>query len=348
MKLGKHLTPFADDMVDAAKNNNGVLIMGNYLLSSVTDGGTLNPLTMDTENSVVCVVKYRGIPFGLFQNGQLEKSYKIGDETVTGTHAEDCFMSAWEEFQELTVLRDSADLAAAGRGQQLFITLKINKSPCIECTAKLIKFKKANPHVSIRLKILQLYYGSGGTKGVGSLTNRLSILALMSSGFYIKEWVIFKKANPRREQTKLGYIHELRNMTAIFLDNTASKKIFSDEDDQEIVLNETELKYLTFRRKLAGDTITLSEQKWQALEDIRSLGEKYRKKSEMTEAEQKRHQYLVDLGFDFEDVNLEMLHRRLITSFNLYKHVNIAVPTGLISADDYSSSEDDDSISVDD
>jgi hypothetical protein len=95
-------------------------------------------------------------------------------------------------------------------GLPFYVTLKLSKSPCHICGEKLEKFMKYYG-VNLRIKVIRLYEG-----GLGPIVNSWALLSLINHGAHVKHWNIVHNSakEPRTAtKTKLGQIHELRNIT---------------------------------------------------------------------------------------------------------------------------------------
>lgn len=253
MEKGKYGTHFVSSLDEAVKNNKGALIYANFTFDPITKGGTSNPNTLQSEYSVLALVKFCGFIFGSFINAGPEKIYKINSETHNGDHAEDNFMAAWEEFVSTSVYKEILDLQNYNK-EAAYITIKISKSPCIACTSKLIKFIKSHS-INIRMKILQLYGGQPG-----ALTNRLSVLALISHGFAIKSWDVLNPNKGHRSYTKRGHPHEMF-FASLHLKNVS----LDDEADEARVLTNEEQAFIEFRSYVVDSNIKLKQQIEEAL-----------------------------------------------------------------------------------
>ncbi|WP_162878160.1 APOBEC family cytidine deaminase [Trinickia diaoshuihuensis] len=216
MDKGKYGTFFASTLEEAKMRNNGALIWGPFFVDQVTKGGLSNANNLNSEYGVVAIVKFCGFILGNFHNGSMvERRYLIGEQVVTGNHAEDCFMSAWDEFVETRIYKEIIALQnkmsiESGCDQPPYITIKLSRSPCTECTQKLIKFIKKQG-ISIRLKMLQLYSGDDG-----KLINRLNIIGLMRHGYAVKEWAVASERKGYRELTKRKLPHEMTYATLMY------------------------------------------------------------------------------------------------------------------------------------
>lgn len=254
MEEGKYGTWFVSSLEEAKKTNSGALIIGNFMFDPITKGGTSNPNTLQSEYSVLALVKFCGFIFGSFINAGPTKVYAIDSERTDGNHAEDNFMAAWEEFTATKVYGEILDLQAFNK-KAPYITIKISKSPCATCAAKLIKFISANK-INIRMKILQLY---GGLPG--SLTNRLSILALISHGFAIKSWDVLNPEKGHRQFTKAGGSHEM-----LYASMHLQHVSIDDECDEERMLTNEEKAFIQLRKYVISANSTLKQQIIEAAE----------------------------------------------------------------------------------
>lgn len=248
MEIGKYGTFFVSSLSEARESNRGALIYGNFMFDPITKGGTSNPNTLQSEYSVLALAKFCGFIFGGFINAGPTKAYKINSESSSGNHAEDNFMAAWEEFTATKVYGEILDLQKFNK-KAPFITIKISKSPCIECTKKLIKFINSNK-INIRMKILQLYGGAPG-----QLTNRLSVLALISHGFAVKSWDVINPQKGARTFTKAGLPHEMF-FASMHLQNVSK----DDEDDEKRMLTNEEEAFIELRKYVLDSNSKLKQQ----------------------------------------------------------------------------------------
>jgi hypothetical protein len=115
-----------------------------------------------------------------------------------GYHAEDGFLSAWEEFKKFAIYDE---LKRLGNGR-LHVTLKLSKSPCGECTSRLIKFRN-DEEVILRIKAQGIYHEDSSLKKGLSRVNQL-----LTAGIPVKAWAVEGKVG-KRAKTTMGQLHEL-------------------------------------------------------------------------------------------------------------------------------------------
>ncbi|WP_158683278.1 hypothetical protein, partial [Pseudomonas gingeri] len=209
--------------------------------------GTSNPNNLRSEFGVVALVKFCGFILGNFSNAGTEKVYNVNGVSQHGNHAEDQFMSAWEEFTETSVYKEILALQTLNQ-KKPYITIKLSRSPCSTCTPKLIEFIKSNK-IKIRMKLLQLY---GGEEGL--LTNRLSVLALISYGYAIKVWDAQAPRKGFRARTKANLPHEMMFAT-IHLKNSSR----DEEMDADRLLSPEEEEFLNFRHYVEESSRKIDE-----------------------------------------------------------------------------------------
>lgn len=221
MPRGKYGTYFTSK-VESCISKDKPIVSGNYIFDPIDIGGGNNPFTLNSEYATVVLAKVCGIIFGRFCNNTGEpKKYKTGEETIIGDHSEDYFMATWEELWDEPIMKQIRALQDL-QGKPIVITLKITKSPCDQCSKKLIKFIQ-HYNVNLRLKILRLYSGDQGP-----IVNSFALLSLASTGVAVKMWDVLAKEKGFQKKTKLGQTHEMKYMTQHL---KSSFLMTIDEDD---------------------------------------------------------------------------------------------------------------------
>lgn len=210
-----------------------------YWFKPLATGGVNNPYSLDLYDQVntLLLAKVNGLVWGQFINStdppEREAPTKQEDakthykEVVkplydarcslntywhsfgkAGDHAEDAFLESFEQASKdtniITTLRNIF-------GGDLFVTLKLSRSPCGKCTDKLLNFAKHDAKLHLRIKVQTLYEGDPG-KGYTGASN---IHSLIGAGVSVRQWNVplHAKKTVRKKVgsklTKLGQRHEL-------------------------------------------------------------------------------------------------------------------------------------------
>jgi hypothetical protein len=182
-------------------------------------GGGANPYAAvvaieDDEKSfnVVSLVKINGFVFGMFQmsTSPIPYAHSLRNGTF-GNHAEDGFISAYEEFLNtpffaaMWYATTQSQIGFNWQSRKMSITLKQNKTPCHECAAKLIAFKEKYG-VVLRIKAMIQYKGKNKEE-------REATQGLVQNGIPIIPYNIPEKlAKKNYNITRTGQFHELKNV----------------------------------------------------------------------------------------------------------------------------------------
>lgn len=173
-------------------------------------GGGANPYAAvvaidDDEKSfnVVSLAKINGLVFGMFQmsTSPIRYSHSLFNGTA-GNHAEDGFMSAYEEFIN-TPFFAAMWYATKFMNTKTSITLKQNKTPCHECAQKLIQFKKT---FGVELRIKAMIQYKGKNKQERAATQELVQNGIPIIPFNVPE----RTAKKKYDLTRIGQFHELK------------------------------------------------------------------------------------------------------------------------------------------
>jgi hypothetical protein len=282
--------------------NNEPIIKGNYVLDPLTSGSTGNPYTLTSDYATVAVVKVCGYVFGRFCNSaDVTRTYCIGNEKITGNHAEDQILSAWDEAWDSDVMKELR-VARALQGLPLYVTIKISKSPCHVCAEKLVRFKNTY-HVNLRIKTLRLYAGDEGTN-----VNAFALLYMVSNGVAVKFWDVLGKGYQKK--TKLGQPHELKYMSQHLKQTGGLVEMEEDGKGEKKEQTAVEAMGTQFRKLVGGmhsdGLATLAK----ALEQMREKKTSYPVKGKLSDAQKRK----VGLQKDFiakSDLN----YLDVVTSF---------------------------------
>lgn len=177
--------------------------------------------------------------------------YAPGEEG--GFHAEDAFLSAWTAFKKEPIYKE---IKEAAKGQ-LYVSLKLAKTPCEKCTDRLIKFVQDEKEVKLRIKAQRIYFESGETLGAG--VTRMQ--KLIAKGIPVKAWAIEDRVKTKSE-TKQQQLHELSYWNFDPLD-----------PKEQLFLND-------LKEKLKNGTTQMNNY----LDEIKKDGKKYDAKAEYKSA----------------------------------------------------------------
>ena len=178
--------------------------------SSPLTGGVGNPysaaVAIDGDAKayeVVALAKIDGLIFGMFQVSSCPFGYIHSIEKKgKKNHAEDGFISAYEEFMQTDTFKALA-AAHEATNTQFSITLKLNKTPCEDCAPMLIAFKKAY-NVSLRIKAIRQYKGKD-TKAQNATRN------LVQDGIPVIPFNIPERfCRKKYDKNRYGQFHELK------------------------------------------------------------------------------------------------------------------------------------------
>ena len=137
-------------------------------------GNPLSPTAEGRDFVVVAHVKINGFKFGMFvtNDASLPYPHKFQKARLSNNHAEDAFLSAFEQ----ALFSSTSMLILCGLsllfGKKVSLTMKSSKSPCPDCAAKLINFKRHfDSLVTLRIKTIRQYGGGKKVDREGATTN---------------------------------------------------------------------------------------------------------------------------------------------------------------------------------
>jgi len=213
-------------------------------------GGNTNPYAASIQveedeksYNVVTFTKINGLTFGMFimSTSPFPYRHKWGD----GNHAEDGFLSAYEEFTKTKQFVTLWYLSFLSH-KKLSITLKQNKTPCSQCAPKLIKFTKETG-AGLRIKAMMQYTGGAKPKG----TEKQATQLLVQNNIPVIPCNLPKKVAAKKyDVNAMGQMHELKYVRydeAEYMEEQDQKKVAkyrNSFDEQEVGLAKIVLEHL--------------------------------------------------------------------------------------------------------
>jgi hypothetical protein len=200
-------------------------------------GGTGNPYSAsvaitgdDKAYEVVGLAKIDGLIFGMFQVSSCPLPYFHSiEKKAAKTHAEDGFVSAFEQFTK-TKTYDALAAAHKITKTKFSVTLKLNKTPCQHCAPMLIAFAEKHT-LSLRIKAMRQY--KGNNKKEQDATR-----SLVDNGIPVIPFNIPAKARTTQyDKNRFGQFHELkfaRFDEIEFKEDNASEEVKAVVDEYKI------------------------------------------------------------------------------------------------------------------